>query len=95
MKRRGENNTATKKKLKVLVTGFEEHFIYRPEAQKTEEKERRSVFNEIEAFVLSGFRRKKIRIFIYFFKIMLMWKTMGISEVSIIYILIIYNKSWA
>ena len=53
--------------------------------QKTEEKERRSAFNEIEAFVLSGFRRKKIRIFIYFFKIMLMWKTVGASEASIFY----------
>ena len=39
--------------------------------QTTEEKERRSAFNEIEVFVLLGFRRKKIRNFIYFFKIML------------------------
>ena len=28
--------------------------------QTTEEKERRSAFNEIEVFVLLGFRRKKI-----------------------------------
>ena len=39
--------------------------------QTTEEKERTSAFNEIEVFVLLGFRRKKIRNFIYFFKIML------------------------
>ena len=39
--------------------------------QTTEEKERRTAFNEIEVFVLLGFRRKKIRNFIYFFKIML------------------------
>ena len=87
MKRRGENNVATKKKLKALAIGFEEHFLYRPEAQKTEEKERRYAFNEYEAFVLSGFRRKKIKIFIYFFKIMLTWKTMGFSEVSVLYII--------
>ena len=71
MKRRGENNTATKKKLKALATRFEEHFLHRPEAQKIGEKERRYAFNEYEAFVLSCFRRKKIKIFIYFFKIML------------------------
>ena len=56
--------------------------------QTTEEKERRSASNKIEAFVLSGFRRKKIRIFIYFLKIMLTWKTVGVSEVSVLYILI-------
>ena len=39
--------------------------------QKTEEKERRSAFNEIEAFVLSVFKRKKIKILIYFCKILL------------------------
>ena len=54
--------------------------------QKTEEKERRSAFNEIEAFVLSSFRRKKIRIFIYFFKIMLTWKIVGVLEASVLYI---------
>ena len=51
--------------------------------QTTEEKERRSAFNENEGFVLSGFREKKIRIFIYFLKIILTWKTMRVLEVSV------------
>ena len=37
--------------------------------QTTEQKQRRSAFNEIEAFVLSVFKRKKIIILIYFCKI--------------------------
>ena len=51
--------------------------------QTTEEKERRPAFNENEGFVLSGFREKKIRIFIYFLKIILTWKTMRVLEVSV------------
>ena len=56
--------------------------------QKTEEKERRSAFNEIEVFVFLGFRSKKIRIFIYFFKIMLMQKIVGVLEALVLCIYI-------
>ena len=44
-------------------------------------------------FVLLSFRKKNIRIFVLFFKIMLTWKIVGISKISVyIYIYIDNNK---
>ena len=39
-------------------------------------------------FVLLSFRKKNIRIFVLFFKIMLTWKIMGVSKISVFFIYI-------